>query len=239
MIVGVLLAAGASRRMGSPKALARTRGESFLARGVRNLWSVCDRVVVVLGSHADQVRAGAEREFQGLVARNRLAEDLAAARRRTGLRGSARAGRGASARGAGRLEVRFVVHRGWRQGMLSSARAGLRAGLAGSPEALLLAPVDHPAVRARTAADLGVVLLAALASIPSPRDRARFAYALVPRHRRRRGHPVALTPALARAVAADRAAADLSDAIRRHARLVGYLDVSDAGVVRNRNTPRD
>ena len=88
---------------------------------------MCDRVVVVLGSHADQVRAGAEREFQGLVARNRLAEDLAAARRRTGLRGSARAGRGASARGASRLEVRFVVHRGWRQGMLSSARAGLSA----------------------------------------------------------------------------------------------------------------
>jgi len=170
----------------------------------------------------------------GLVARNRLVDDLAAARRRASRASRARTG---AARAA--LEVRFVVHRGWRRGMLSSARAGLRAGLAGKPEALLLAPVDHPAVRARTAADLGVVLLAALAAIPSPRDRARFAYALVPRHRRRRGHPVALTPALARAVAADRAAADLSDAIRRHARLVGYLDVSDAGVVRNRNTPRD
>ena len=34
-------------------------------------------------------------------------------------------------------------------------------------------------------------------------------------------------------------AADLSDAIRRNARQVNYMDVGDAGVVRNRNTPRD
>ena len=61
----------------------------------------------------------------------------------------------------------------------------------------------------------------------------------MPRFRRRRGHPVALSPALARAVAADTGAEDLSDAIRRNARLVGYLEVGDAGVVRNRNTPRD
>ena len=66
-----------------------------------------------------------------------------------------------------------------------------------------------------------------------------LAYALVPRYRRRRGHPVALSPALARAVAADRDAGDLSDAVRRNARLVGYLDCADAGVVRNRNQPGD
>ena len=67
----------------------------------------------------------------------------------------------------------------------------------------------------------------------------RFAYALVPRHKRRRGHPLALSPALARSVAADATAVDLSDAVRRNARLLGYLDVTDAGVTRNRNTPRD
>jgi len=66
-----------------------------------------------------------------------------------------------------------------------------------------------------------------------------FAYALVPRYRRRRGHPLALSPALARAVAIDRGAHDLSDAVRRNARLIGYLDCSDPGVIRNRNRPGD
>ncbi|HEY6866068.1 MAG TPA: NTP transferase domain-containing protein, partial [Candidatus Eisenbacteria bacterium] len=141
--------------------------------------------------------------------------------------------------GAGRLEVAFVVNRAWRRGMLGSARLGLGAALRARPEAVLLAPVDHPSVRPRTVTDLARVMLAALAACRTPRIRARFSYALVPRHRRRRGHPVALSPALARAVAADGGAAHLSDAIRRSARLVGYLDVTDAGVVRNRNTPRD
>jgi hypothetical protein len=32
-------------------------------------------------------------------------------------------------------------------------------------------------------------------------------------------------------------ARDLSDGIRRNARLVGYLDVADKGIVANHNTP--
>ena len=123
--------------------------------------------------------------------------------------------------------------------MLSSAREGLREALRARPEAVLVLPVDHPAVRPRTVADLGRVLTQALAACRTPRERARFSYALVPRFRRRRGHPIALSPALARAVATDPDAEDLSDGIRRNARLVGYLEVSDAGVVRNRNRPRD
>jgi len=55
-MAGVLLAAGASTRMGHPKALAAAGRESFLVRGVRNLWSACDAVMVVLGSRAPVVR---------------------------------------------------------------------------------------------------------------------------------------------------------------------------------------
>jgi hypothetical protein len=40
-------------------------------------------------------------------------------------------------------------------------------------------------------------------------------------------------------VIADRGARDLSDAVRRNARLVGFLDCADPGVVRNRNRPED
>ena len=221
MNVGILLAAGASRRMGRSKPLVRARGVSFLAAGLRHLWSVCDAVVVVLGSGAPRVRATVEAEFERLVRSGRLRRDLKAARRH----------------GAAGLEARFVVNRRWPEGMLSSTRVGLRAALALDPEVVLVLPVDHPAVRPETVRALAMTMREALGAFGKKRQRSRFAYALIPRYRRRRGHPIVLSPALARAVASDRGAADLSDAVRRSARLVGYLDCADAGVLRNRNTP--
>ena len=49
VIAGIILAAGASSRMGSPKALLDYRGETFVNRLVRVLSGVCDPVIVVLG----------------------------------------------------------------------------------------------------------------------------------------------------------------------------------------------
>jgi CTP:molybdopterin cytidylyltransferase MocA len=221
-LVGVVLAAGASRRMGRPKALVGIRGESFVAHGVRHLWTMCDVVFVVLGSGANGIRSSIEDEFQRLVRLGKLHDEIQAARRH----------------GANGLEVRFVVHRAWRQGMFSSARAGLTAAVALNPEAVLLLPVDHPTVRARTVQALGASVQEALGAYQGTKaQRARFAYAVVPRFRRHRGHPLALSQGLVRQILADRAASDLSDAVRRNARLVGYLDCPDPGVIRNRNTP--
>ncbi len=56
MIAGVILAAGASSRMGAPKALLDYRGETFVARLVRVLGTRCAPVIVVLGHHADAIR---------------------------------------------------------------------------------------------------------------------------------------------------------------------------------------
>jgi molybdenum cofactor cytidylyltransferase len=56
VIAGIILAAGASSRMGSPKALLDYRGETFIQRLVRVLSPVCDPVIVVLGYHADALR---------------------------------------------------------------------------------------------------------------------------------------------------------------------------------------
>jgi CTP:molybdopterin cytidylyltransferase MocA len=222
MITGVLLAAGASRRMGRDKALVRTHGQSFAAHGLHGLWRVCDAVVIVLGSNAPRVRAAIEVEFERLARRGVLRKDLKQARRH----------------GARRLEARFVVNRGWKQGMLCSARLGLKAALTFVPESVLLLPVDHPGIRADTVETLAGTMREALGAFGGRRrQKDAFAYALVPRYQRRRGHPIALSPALARAVIADRRALDLSDAVRRNARLVGYLDCADSGVLRNRNTP--
>jgi molybdenum cofactor cytidylyltransferase len=55
----VVLAAGASRRMGSPKQLAVLGGETLLERAVRVARGAgCQPVVVVLGASADVIRAG-------------------------------------------------------------------------------------------------------------------------------------------------------------------------------------
>ncbi|HSP68914.1 MAG TPA: nucleotidyltransferase family protein [Bryobacteraceae bacterium] len=58
MIAGIILAAGASSRMGTPKALLDYRGETFVGRLVRVLQTTCNPVMVVLGYHADALRAG-------------------------------------------------------------------------------------------------------------------------------------------------------------------------------------
>jgi molybdenum cofactor cytidylyltransferase len=55
-IAAIILAAGASSRMGSPKALLDYRGETFIERLVRIFSAVCDPVVVALGYHAEQIR---------------------------------------------------------------------------------------------------------------------------------------------------------------------------------------
>jgi len=220
MIAGVLLAAGASTRMGSPKALARLRGQSFLVRGVRALWSVCDTVIVVLGADGKRVCREVNEEFAELVAKGLAAPDL----------------RGGPKHRSGELELRFAFNKAWADGMLSSARVGLAQALKQKPSGVLLMPVDQPDVQPATVQALGAMLEQALSSFGGKSSNG-FAYGLVPRHRGHRGHPVAMSSALADAVRRDRGARDLSDGIRRNARLVGYLDVSDKGVMTNQNTP--
>ena len=58
MSIGVIiLAAGGSSRMGSPKQLLSYRGQSLVRHAANAaLESVADRVVVVIGGYADEVR---------------------------------------------------------------------------------------------------------------------------------------------------------------------------------------
>lgn len=61
MIAGVLLAAGAGRRMGTPKALVRYRGRLLVERARDTLaGGGCAPLIVVVGAGADDVRATAE-----------------------------------------------------------------------------------------------------------------------------------------------------------------------------------
>jgi len=221
-MVGVVLAGGASKRMGTSKPLVKEGGASFAASAIQHLWTACDVVIVVLGAGAKKVQEEIEFEFERLAESGKLHQALAEAHRH----------------GAKGLEVRFVTNPSWKRGMLGSVKLGLREAARGKPEGIVVLPVDHPEVAAATIRDIATLVRLARQACRTPRERSRFRYALVPRYRRRRGHPVAVTTALARDVIDDKDAADLSDAIRRNARMVGYLDVNDAGVVSNRNTPR-
>ncbi|HYL77587.1 MAG TPA: nucleotidyltransferase family protein [Bryobacteraceae bacterium] len=69
-IAGIILSGGASRRMGTPKALLRFENETFLDRMIRLFADVCDPVIVVLGHNAGQIRSGIERASQAVFATN-------------------------------------------------------------------------------------------------------------------------------------------------------------------------
>jgi molybdenum cofactor cytidylyltransferase len=56
-VEGILLAAGESRRMGYPKPLLRVGDQSFLQRSAESMLAVVPRLVIVLGAHAERVRA--------------------------------------------------------------------------------------------------------------------------------------------------------------------------------------
>jgi CTP:molybdopterin cytidylyltransferase MocA len=63
-IAGIILAGGASRRMGTPKALLRFEDETFLDRMIRLFAEALNPVIVVLGHQGEQIRAGLERAAQ-------------------------------------------------------------------------------------------------------------------------------------------------------------------------------
>jgi CTP:molybdopterin cytidylyltransferase MocA len=68
-VAGLLLAAGAGRRFGRPKALVAFEGEPLVARGVRLLRDGgCDPVVVVLGAAAADVRPLLPQDVTSVVA---------------------------------------------------------------------------------------------------------------------------------------------------------------------------
>ncbi len=71
-VAGLLLAAGAGRRMGGPKALVELDGEPLVARALRALRDAgADPRLVVLGAHADRAReavAAADQDAHVVVA---------------------------------------------------------------------------------------------------------------------------------------------------------------------------
>jgi len=77
MISAVVLAAGRSERMGTPKLLLRLAGRSLLQRVMDNVrGSRCGEIIVVLGEAAEQVGAEAQGDRVRLVVNPRYREGM-------------------------------------------------------------------------------------------------------------------------------------------------------------------
>lgn len=119
-----------------------------------------------------------------------------------------------------------VVNPGWREGgMLSSALAGLDAAEKLGADAVLLHPVDHPAVAPET---IDAVIAALVGG-------ARIA---VPSVSGRRGHPGGFSRAAFAALRAAPADAGAREALRRHPDWVVHVP-GDPGCVRGIDTRED
>jgi molybdenum cofactor cytidylyltransferase len=102
--VGLVLAAGEGRRFGGPKQLAQVDGRPLIEHALRAV-SGLDRVIVVLGAHADEIRAGADLGRAEVVVCDDWAEGMGAS-----LRAGIAAARGAGNRAvAGADEVVVVL----------------------------------------------------------------------------------------------------------------------------------
>jgi molybdenum cofactor cytidylyltransferase len=69
-IAGIILSAGASRRMGTPKALLLLDAETFLDRLVRLFSEVAITPIVVLGHQATEIRSSIRRSAEATFAVN-------------------------------------------------------------------------------------------------------------------------------------------------------------------------
>lgn len=77
-LAAVVLAAGASQRLGTPKQLVRICGETLIERAIRICREAgCEPVVVVLGAAADQVQSACSLDGAVVVMNNRWQEGMA------------------------------------------------------------------------------------------------------------------------------------------------------------------
>ena len=118
------------------------------------------------------------------------------------------------------------------RGMLSSIRAGIEAlggplALAAGAEPLLVVPADLPALQPATVR----TLLAAMSGADAP--------LAVPVHDGRRGHPLAIAPALVPEVWDLDLEVGLKQLLERHAGEVLEVVVDDRGAVVDVDTPED
>lgn len=188
MRVAILLAAGASRRMGRAKLELELGGTTLVARSLTSL----------LEAGVDLVRLVVAPSFEPSLA-SALADDE---------------------------RVAMVVNSDRTGGLSSSMRAGLR-GLPGDCEMILIALADKPLVKVSTIREL-------ISTFES-----HDAKVLYPRFRGEQGHPVLFDVSLLSELSALQADRGAKSVLERHHHDALAVDVDDAGVCFDIDTPED
>jgi molybdenum cofactor cytidylyltransferase len=113
--------------------------------------------------------------------------------------------------------------------MLSSVQAGLRhlAEREVAAQAALIAPGDQPQVQERSVRSVMQAY------------REQGATLVVPSFHRRRGHPWLAARSYWEEILCLQPPASLRDFLRRHAEAIRYVEVEDAGVLQDLDTPED
>jgi molybdenum cofactor cytidylyltransferase len=120
--------------------------------------------------------------------------------------------------------VQVVINEQYKQGMLSSFQAGIRA-LPTEVSAALFTLVDHPAVRAST-----------LDQLLETFER-RQPLLVIPRHQEQRGHPVVAARVILEEILALPAGSSPKNVIRAHRAETSFVDIDDPGVVTDVDSP--
>jgi molybdenum cofactor cytidylyltransferase len=131
---------------------------------------------------------------------------------------------GAIRSSAGR-SAHFIVNAEWELGQLSSLQCGLSV-LSAEVDAVFFTPVDCPGISAETP----LLLL---------KNFAPGADFVIPRFQGRRGHPVLFDSRLAAEFLALPPCSSAREVVHRYSGSTRYVDVEDAGVLRDVDEPAD
>lgn len=210
MISAIVLAAGASSRMGQAKAALPfgQTGETVVAHVVRTLLEggVPD-VVVVAGAHIDAVRAAMPAFAEASTFAKATADKTAGK--------------------PGRARARVIEHLGWQQGQLSSLLAGLDAIDDPLLEAALVTLVDVPLVRSSTVAEVIAAWRRTRAPIVRPASGERH------------GHPVMFDRSIFADLRAADPDTGAKAVFAIHRDRILNVEVNDEGAFKDIDTPAD
>lgn len=187
MIVAVILAAGDSSRMGSPKALLKI-GECSFIRQICGMYekSDVDKIIVVSQPDATAIHHELEGKY-----------------------------------------IAVVPNPDYPKGQLSSVITGVDAAEKLHAEAVLIHPVDHPAV--------GEVVVNSLINAYR-RDKSLL---VIPTYNGERGHPVLFSSELFQELRQAPLTVGARDVVRKHARSTTEIEVGDKGVILDIDTRED
>lgn len=196
----LVLAAGESSRMGTPKQLLDYGGDSFLKRAIEGfIRSKADDIIVVCGYMFERMKQHIL-DSNYSISKNELLKRLI-----------------------------IVENAGYKDGQLSSIKAGLNAFIQKKAidfyRGFMIQLIDRPLVRYETFIKLKERFVSSAQPI------------LLPSYQMKRGHPACFSSVFISRILSLGRNASLKDILSSYESGIDYLNVDDAGIITNVDTP--